>query len=250
MENSVLPLFSARIADEDVKVQWLKSHLYFKTQVWETLALKLWCWGLAGHIRSVSPNLVPFCLDLNCILSQAQGKTYGRDQVLSFIWCIQSHLLIMSQVSARCIDYIRPDSGISGSQAVCSIAEEWWILIINIKRGMQMFVISGFEVERSNTIIIPKARTSVEKGFAWILLCLGITSIQEINSSHICFKYLFRLCSQKGSMKKWIKEDRPVELEEEKDFFRRKVAFLKDRIDNTNGKIRKTSSYPVLKMGL
>lgn len=33
-----------------------------------------------------------------------------------------------------------------------------------------------------------------------------------------------------------MNKDRSVELEEGKDFFRRKVVFLEDRIDNTNGK--------------
>lgn len=47
-----------------------------------------------------------------------------------------------------------------------------------------------------------------------------------------------------------MNKDRLTELEEEKDFFRRKVVFLKDRIDNTNGKIRKTRSQLILKMGL
>lgn len=41
-----------------------------------------------------------------------------------------------------------------------------------------MFVISGFEVEKSNTVIIPKARKSIKK--SWILLFLGIRSIREI----------------------------------------------------------------------
>lgn len=63
---------------------------------------------------------------------------------------------------------------------LCVITEEWWILIINIKRGMQMFVISVFEVEKSNTVIIPKARKSIKKSCAWILLFLGIRSIREI----------------------------------------------------------------------
>lgn len=39
-----------------------------------------------------------------------------------------------------------------------------------------------------------------------------------------------------------MNKDRLIELEEEKDFFRRKVVFLKDRIDNINGKIRKIRS--------
>ena len=33
-----------------------------------------------------------------------------------------------------------------------------------------------------------------------------------------------------------MNKDRSVELEEGKDFFRRKVVFLEDRIDNTNEK--------------
>ena len=41
--------------------------------------------------------------------------------------------------------------GVSRTQVVCSITEEWWILIINIKE-MHMFVIWGVSVERSNAI--------------------------------------------------------------------------------------------------
>lgn len=108
------------------------------------------------------------------------GKNCRRGQDLSFLWGIQGHFLFMSQVDARCVRYIRPDSGISGTQVVCSITEECWILIINIERGMQMFVISEFGVERSNIIIIPETRKSIKKGRAWILHSLEIRSIQEI----------------------------------------------------------------------
>lgn len=72
------------------------------------------------------------------------------------------------QVGPRYVDYITP----SGTQAVWSTTEEWWILILNRKGGMQIFVTSGFGVERSNTIIIPKAKRSIKKGSAWFLLSL------------------------------------------------------------------------------
>ena len=40
-----------------------------------------------------------------------------------------------------------------------------------------MFVIWGFKVKRSNAFLIPKARKSIKKGCAWILLSLGSRSI-------------------------------------------------------------------------
>lgn len=45
-----------------------------------------------------------------------------------------------------------------------SVTEESWILIINVKREIQRFVIWGFEIERSNAIPIPKVRKNVKEG--------------------------------------------------------------------------------------
>lgn len=51
--------------------------------------------------------------------------------------------------------------------------------------------------------------------------------------------------------KNWVKEDRLIELEEEKDFFRRKNVFLEDRSNNTNGKDQDPSNLKdgILKEG-
>lgn len=49
----------------------------------------------------------------------------------------------MCQIDARGVDYIRPPSGMSGTRAVCLIAEEWWILVLTRERRMQIFVTLG-----------------------------------------------------------------------------------------------------------
>lgn len=48
------------------------------------------------------------------------------------------------------------------------------------KKRIQMFVIYGFGVERSNTIITPKNKKSILKDFVWILLSLGIKFFEEV----------------------------------------------------------------------
>lgn len=101
---------------------------------------------------------------------------------------IHRHLLFMSQAGARYVDYISPDSEISGTQSVFSHRV---MVIFNHenKKRMQMFVIYGFGVERSNVIITPKNRKRILKGYAWILLSLGVKFSEEIKQE----SYLFQI---------------------------------------------------------
>lgn len=47
-----------------------------------------------------------------------------------------------------------------------------------------------------------------------------------------------------------MNKDGLIELEGGKDFLRKKVVFLEDRIHNTNGKLKKVRSQPMLKIRL